>query len=542
MTTIRRLVLELGVDDSQARDNLEKFNTQVDALKISLQGLEFQMGNIGSNLPSLSGFSSGVNVNDPLSQQERAYFDQQKRLMAQESAEERKLTRMQIESQNALIDEIKTTRESNVALIGDVTGDLKESKRNLLESKDIIKDLLPFAEARDRPLGRRGNMPSPFEKDSSGRIIGANQSFIDVMQPVWEPIERARRLIQQTESDPQTEQQIQEMVSAITSSIANVVDIEKLTLPEGKSIQELVTEAIISESAVGSAQLENLPDIFEGLFEEFQQTLPTEMFESPESALAPFGGIPESLKSVKETIGSVIEDELDSLEALQKEIESLYTPDYEPFTGEVTESLEELQTEINSLKRGYVISTPSKSDIINLPKHIPSAKETLEKLKQSDPSIDISMEAPETQLPRILQNIKGEREKERIKGFTGDIGGIFQEQMDFEEKIHNRGFVTGAEKLGLGLQRRGENIKEGIGLKAKDKLTEFMTKERSLFGKKFAFGEKAEDFIEKREMAREEAIKRAEKEFTINIYNPSVRNNQDIEEMKRQLKNAVLGL
>jgi len=462
-------VLELGVDDEQAKQQLERFNRQVESVKQSLIGLERQFSTLGRNIPSLT---TGINIFDPMSQQERTFFESQQRLASTRIFQENKLAQQQIDTQKELIAQLKETSEFNRALFGDVTEDLGETKRSLLEASDIIKKLLPFAETAERPVGVRGRAPRAYEtlRDVQGRITGTQvrQEYLEFQRPRLEPIAEARALAQRLAQDPQTEEAIKDYINVINNTIKQVAE----------------------QASVSPAQVEEMLEIIKPSVVSTQQALQT-----------PFMGARE-----------------ETLDELEAQIQALKSPGYEISgieSGE--ESLDELQRQIDLLKAGGTLDTE--------PMETPT-----------------SGIAPETRLPTILRQLIQEQQKRRISSFVGDIRDIIQPELEFEERIRQRGYITGFEKRGIGIQRRVEAFGTGLQETAKDKLIEFMTKERSFAGRKFAFAEKAEDFIERREKEREEAAERIQNKYEINIYNPTVRTDEDIEKMKRELRAALSGV
>jgi hypothetical protein len=480
------------------------FTSKIDSLKNSLTILERQFGTIGSSL-SFVGVGGAVNINNPQTEQERAFFERQQRLLSTQVIQEKQLAQEQINTQKELINQLKETSSFNRSLFGDVTEDLAETKRNLLDASSIIGRLLPFAEARVRPLSRGGNFPKqytyaeefPFER------TGVNPEWLEAMKPVLDPMSEAYSLGQRLAQDPQTKEGIQDYIKVINNTIKRVADQVSVEPAQVEEMLEIIKPSVVSTKKA-------LPQVFQSL-----QT------ETTQKRLAPFGG--------------VIEKEQMDLSKLAELSALTERKNFFVLSAKEEKRLSELQ--------GLQTQITPKEPVKQKEETLEELEKTIQSLKEGDKPVETGpRRTPELELPTILNALQQEQEKRRITGVGGDIRSIIEPELELDEKIKNRGFITGVEKRAMRFQQKAREIGEGIQESAKEGLTGFMTKERSLFGRKFRFGESAEEFIERRQTAREEAIERINNKYVININNPVVRTDEDIQQMKRELRAALSGL
>jgi hypothetical protein len=232
---------------------------------------------------------------------------------------------------------------------------------------------------------------------------------------------------------------------------------------------------------------------------------------------------------------------LQPLQALQTETTQMRLS---PFGGGVEETVDDLEAFLNEAElrirnlKSEGLQQALEFEELEKSENIPISQNILQNL----PRQQTSPGTPELSPLTILNTLQQEQEKKKISGVVGDIRNIIEPELELDEKVRKRGFITGVEKRALGVQRSAEEFSTRIQERSKDKLTEFVTRERSLFGRKFSLGESAEEFIKRREEAREEAIEKINNKYVININNPVVRTDEDIQRMKRDLRSALSGL
>jgi len=169
MTTVRRLLLELGVTgDVITKEKLKEVEDAANSVKRALEAVEKQMGILGQGMtgfPSINMGFSGSGIQTPT---ERADDTRRSALLSAEAAASKARLQEQIDLLRQMAADAKADRQMTINVIENLSG--------------LISRGQEYVDKAKRPLGVVGRPPNQYEysgRKGGGRIVTETQKYKD---------------------------------------------------------------------------------------------------------------------------------------------------------------------------------------------------------------------------------------------------------------------------------------------------------------------------------------------------------------------------
>jgi len=178
MTTVRRLLLELGVvGDLDVKTKLQDIQNSADILKKSLQEVEIQLTTLGrvmTQTPQFGGFGGSGGSGVVLTSTERRNVESTQSRIREQIAQTQMRESKQLEVaektvslQEQILEAMKAQVQGQQDIIkkqmSDIAADRQMFKNTAENLHDIVNKTIGFVQKAPRPLGRVGRPPKKYE-------------------------------------------------------------------------------------------------------------------------------------------------------------------------------------------------------------------------------------------------------------------------------------------------------------------------------------------------------------------------------------------